>query len=283
MGEYEKRGYLQENFRLFHLRSDGGAQVDFHYHEFCKLLFLVAGQGGYYVDGQHYLLHAGDIVLIKSRSIHKPELDPARSYERVILYISPEYLQSLSTAECDLLSLFSGSAVFRPGEQQRRQLFSLAAALERDLSAPGFGRELLGQAGLLRLLIHLGRSREETGTQPGPLMPENRRVLEIMAYLDRNLTEELDIDHLAEVFFLSKYYMMRSFRRETGTTIHMYLTRKRLLLAREKMAAGMSATEACYACGFRNYSSFTRAWGKFFGTSPTGRTEKRLRREEDYE
>ena len=30
MTEYRKRGYLLENFRLFHLRSETGEQVDFH-------------------------------------------------------------------------------------------------------------------------------------------------------------------------------------------------------------------------------------------------------------
>ena len=52
MAEYAKRGYLLENFRLFHLRSEGNAGVDFHYHEFCKILMLVSGQGSYFVDGK---------------------------------------------------------------------------------------------------------------------------------------------------------------------------------------------------------------------------------------
>ncbi len=286
MEKYEKRGYLLENFRLFHLRSEGGTRVDFHYHEFCKLLLMVSGQGGYYIDGQHYLLRPGDIVMIGSRSIHRPELEEASSYERIIIYISPEYLQQMSTADCDLLSVFSGKIchVLRPQEQQRKHLFSLAATLERDLAQEGFGRDILSAANLLQLLVELGRTLETHGTdQPSPVMPESRRVLEIMQYLDRNLTEEIDIGQLAETFYVSKFYMMRSFRKETGSTIYTYLTQKRLMLARERMEAGMSATEACYSCGFRSYSSFTRAYGKFFGTTPTGRTDRKLIREEDFE
>ena len=45
MDEYAKRGYLLENFRLFHLRTEKTAQVDFHYHEFCKswiFIFTIA-------------------------------------------------------------------------------------------------------------------------------------------------------------------------------------------------------------------------------------------------
>lgn len=286
MAEYAKRGYLLENFRLFHLRSESGEKVDFHYHEFCKLLFLVSGQGSYFVDGKRYLLSAGDLVLIGSRSVHKPELAEGSTYERIIIYISPDYLQQMSTQDCDLLSLFSGSHghVLRLKEQRRKAVFSLVSKLERDLSQEAFGRTILSQADLLHLLVELGRSMEDSATNlPRPSVPENRRVVEIMEYLDRNLAEEIDMDALAERFFISKYYMMRLFQKETGTTIYGYLTQKRLLKARELISGGMRATESCYACGFHSYSSFTRAYGKYFGTTPTGRTDAHLVRAEDAE
>ena len=37
---FEKRGYLLEDFRLFHLRSDGVEDVDFHYHDFHKIIIF---------------------------------------------------------------------------------------------------------------------------------------------------------------------------------------------------------------------------------------------------
>ena len=283
MTEYEKRGYLLENFRLFHLRSECGEKMDFHYHEFCKLLFLVSGQGSYFVDGKRYLLSAGDIVLIGSRSVHKPELSEGTAYERIIIYVSPEYLQKMSAPDCDLLSLFSGENghVLRLKEQRRRAVFALASKLEQDLENDSFGRAVLSQADLLQLLVELGRSMADSpASLPRPSMTENRRVLEIMEYLNQNLAEEIDIDQLAVQFFISKFYMMRLFQRETGTTIYSYLTQKRLLKARELMDAGMRATESCYACGFHSYSSFTRAYGKYFGTTPTGRADTALVRAE---
>ena len=81
------------------------------------------------------------------------------------------------------------------------------------------------------------------------------------------------MDALAEQFFISKYHMMRLFRRETGSSVYDYLIQRRLLHARNLMAQGMRATEACYRSGFRSYSSFTRAYGKHFCTTPTGRTD----------
>ena len=77
--------------------------------------------------------------------------------------------------------------------------------------------------------------------------------------------------------------MLRLFRRETGATIHGYLTERRLMMARELMAGGMSATDACFRSGWRSYCSFTRAWGKRFGSTPTGRRDTAAAAEETYE
>ena len=274
MSEYEKRGYLLENFRLFHLQTQTGTKVDFHYHEFCKLLLLISGRGGYVVDGQRYLLQPGDVVLIGSRCPHRPELEEDSAYERVIIYISPEFLQQASTADCDLMDLFSArhGHVLRLKEADRKKVFAMAAALEKELSGDGYGRELLSNMNLLRILVELGRQQRNKETQSlQPVEPQDLRVLEWMRYMDKHLAEDLDMDLLAEQFFISKYHMMRLFRAETGFTIHTYLMQRRLLAARQLIEKGMRATEACYRCGFRSYSSFTRAYNKHFGTTPTGR------------
>lgn len=274
MTEYEKRGYLLENFRLFHLYSPSGAKVEYHYHEFCKLLLLLSGRGGYVVDGQRYLLQPGDVVLIGSRSAHRPELEDDSAYERIIIYIDPDFLQQSSTDDCDLLQLFSArhGHVLRLRENERRKVFALAQALEKELSGSEYGRVILSNGALLRLLVEIGRSqRQEGALNPNPVTPNDYRVVEWMQYLDRHLSEDLDMDALAERFFISKFHMMRLFRQETGFTIHTYLLQRRLLAARQLIERGMRATEACYRCGFRSYSSFTRAYNKHFGTTPTGR------------
>ena len=284
MTNYQKKGFLTEDYRLFHLRSDSGTRPEFHYHEFCKILLLLSGSGGYTVDGQRYALQSGDVVLVGSHTVHRPEFEPGAAYERIILYISPDFLRRASVPDCDLTECFRSGHVLRLGEPERKRLFSLAAALERELAGEDYGRELLCHAALLRLLVRIGRELRRTDApRPGPVKPGNERVAAILRYLDRHLTEDICIDDLAEQFYLSKYHMMRLFRWETGTTIHGYLTERRLMLARELMGGGMRATDACFRSGWRSYSSFTRAWGKRFGSTPTGRRDTAALAEETYE
>ena len=95
------------------------------------------------------------------------------------------------------------------------------------------------------------------------------KIVSILQYLSLNLTEPLSIDDIAERFYISKYHMMRRFKEETGYTIHSYVAEKRLLLARQLLQSGQSVTEACYRSGYQDYSTFSRAYRKRFGASPS--------------
>ena len=279
---YEKRGYLLDDFRLFHLKDKEGTNVDYHYHEFCKLLMLRSGSGGYTVDGQRYPLETGDIVLIGSHCVHRPEFEHGLLYERVIIYISPTFLQQHSTPDCPLLEIFSGKQGHVLHLNHPDALWSISDRLEKELAEDKYGRVIVSNSLLLRLLIEIARSMQDPQASfSTPITPTDSRILELLRFIDAHLTEDLSIDTLAEAFYISKFHMMRLFKQETGRSIHDYLQERRLLHARDLIRQGISATDSCFQSGFRSYSSFTRAYAKHFGTTPTGR--KGAPAEETYE
>ena len=270
----ERRGYLQEDFRLFHLKDDRGTKVNYHYHDFCKVVLLLSGSGHYTVQGRRYLLLPGDIVLVGSRCVHRPEFEPGFLYERVILYISPEILERSSTERYSLGDVFSGERghVLRPVEDALRRIQSLARQMEEEMSDTRNESAILARCTLLRLLVEIERAMRSETELPPPLAPRDGKILEIVRYLEENFAEDIPIDELAKRFYISKYHMMRRFREDVGTSIHSFLSDKRLFAARELIQSGVSATDACYRCGFRSYSAFSRAYGKRFDATPTGRT-----------
>ena len=283
--KYAKKGYLLEDFRLFHLKDKGETKVDYHYHEFYKLLFFISGKGGYFVEGKRYALTPGDIILIDKQCVHRPEFESGIPCERIILYISPEFLLRESSSACQLTDCFSKEYdhVLRPNEKIRKTLFSIVSNMEQELSSNRYGREIVSTGMLLKLLVEIARSIFHKEVQkPAPMLPKSKRMLDILRYLDAHLTEDINIDTLAEKYYISRFHMMRRFREETGTTIHSYISDHRLMLARDLISQGIPATEVCFQCGFGSYSSFSRAYGKFFGTTPTGRNISSVM-EETYE
>lgn len=268
---YEQRGYLHEDWRLFHLSSAVPEPPDWHYHTFHKLIVFLGGPAGYGVEGRSYPLEPGDVVLVPKGCIHRPELAPGAAYERAIVYISPDFLRRRSTADCDLETCFHRARerfefVVRP-RGGRAELSRLLAALEHAGREDAFGGALLQDALFLQLLITTSRAAEQPA-QPVHARVRDEKVAALLQYLAAHLTEPVSIDALAARFYVSKYHMMRRFKAETGYTIHSYLTSKRLMLARERIAAGQPATEVCFACGFRDYSTFARAYRKLFSEPP---------------
>ena len=117
-------------------------------------------------------------------------------------------------------------------------------------------------------MIHLNRAALKNSLEFINTASEDSKVISILRYINDHLTEELNIDKLSEVFFISKYYMMRQFKQETGYTLGNYISRKRLLLAKELILSGVPGTQACFDCGYRDYSTFSRAYRQLFSESP---------------
>ena len=161
--EYVQRGYLREDFRLFHLKGPMEEQLDWHYHTFHKLIFFLGGTSSYGLEGRSYPLEAGDVILVPQGCVHRPEAAPGAPYERVILYLSAEFLSRAGGADCPLDSCFtlaktSFRFVLRP-QDDRQALRQTLANLEQA-QQPGFGQSALAQAILVQLLILLRRSMD---------------------------------------------------------------------------------------------------------------------------
>lgn len=266
---YEKRGYLNEDFRLFHLADAKREEIGYHYHSFHKIIILLAGQADYAVEGEVYTLRPGDCVLVGRGSIHRPVLAEDAFYERMILYISPDYLRRLSRPDCDLESCFQRSLeqfryVYHPAGDEISRLFH---ELERAEKEEAFGGELLRRAIFVQLMVAVNRVACADSAVGAAAADD--KVVAILQYLNGHLSEPLSIDELASRFYLSKFHMMRRFKEETGYTVHSYITEKRLMLAQQLLQQGRPLTDTAYACGYQDYSTFSRAYKKQFGRSPS--------------
>lgn len=255
--QYEKRGYLNEPFRLFHLADGSHQEIAYHYHTFHKIIILLAGRAGYAIEGEGYALQPGDYVLVGRGSIHRPIVEQGDFYERAILYISPEFLQEQSRGGDDLETCFRQAQrdfryVYHSGGSDRvRELFGL---LEQSQQEAGFGAALLQRALFTQLMVEVNRISLAGDTVSAAA--GDSKVVALLQYLNAHLTEGLTIDELAARFYISKYHMMRRFRDETGYTIHGYVTEKRLLLAQQLLEQGIPSGEAALRCGYQEYSTF---------------------------
>lgn len=271
MEQYEKKGYLNSDFRIFHLVDHIKREYDYHYHEFHKITIFIHGKVQYFIEGKTYELQPYDIVLVNRNDIHKIEVDPSIPYERIIVYISPGFIDAYQTEEYDLSYCFQKakeehSNVLR-AQSLECSLFKITNRMERSFSDTEYASSLYRQLLFLEFMIQLNRAALKNRLDYLGDALYNKKVVDIMHYINEHLDTSLDIDLLASKFYISRYYMMRLFKSETGYTIHNYIAYKRLLLARELISQGTPITQACFDSGFPNYSTFSRAYKAEFGVS----------------
>lgn len=265
----EKTGYLKEDFRLFHINDQTKKDFSYHYHDFHKIIVFISGKVTYHIEGKAYHLKPRDILLVSQGAIHKPEIDPSVPYERYIFWIRDDLsCQELNT--CFQKANDRSFNLVRADSALQERLKDLLPEIEQTLQNKHFGDTVLRNALFTQFMIYINRIFLRTSSSPDEkTYSSDTQVEQLLKYLNRNLSENLSIDQLANRFFFSKYHMMRKFKNETGYTIHNYITSKRLLMARSLISQGMPVMKAAQASGFRDYTTFVRAYKKQFGKAPS--------------
>lgn len=265
----EKTGYLKEDFRLFHINDQTKKDFSYHYHDFHKIIVFISGKVTYHIEGKAYHLKPRDILLVSQGAIHKPEIDPSVPYERYIFWIRDDLsCQELNT--CFQKANDRSFNLVRADSALQEGLKDLLPEIEQTLQNKHFGDTVLKNALFTQFMIYINRIFLRTSSSPDKkTYSSDTQVEQLLKYINRNLSENLSIDQLANRFFFSKYHMMRKFKNETGYTIHNYITSKRLLMARSLISQGMPVMKAAQASGFHDYTTFVRAYKKQFGKAPS--------------
>lgn len=271
--QYKKSGYLQSDFKLFHLRDSFPQTFDFHYHDFHKILIFLDGNVSYIVEGRQYDLRPFDMLLIGAGEIHKPVIHGAAPYERIILYLSPHFFTENSSADADLFYCFQTvkarrSCLIRVKDREHAPLIRVVKELPSTIASREFGSLLYQRTKLFEYLILLNRTVLSEQADYSPPVTAHPVVLSIMEYINNHITEDLSIDTISGSMFLNRSYMMHLFKAETGYTIGKYITEKRLFLTGQYRKQGFCVTEACYKSGFKNYASYYHAYQKKYRNLP---------------
>lgn len=270
--QYNREGYLNENFRYFHLKDTAGQERDFHYHEFDKIVILLSGSVDYLVEGASYKMQPGDIILVRHHMIHKAVIDVSVPYERIIIYLNSSYVDRFAP-DMGLMECFAAAekrryCLMRPTAEERQTVKNQLLLLEESIGDDGYAADYIQGTNLAQLMVHLNRIMQRDTSDKTEAAEYNEKIADVLSYINENLSKELTVDELAARSYLSRYHFMRLFKAQTGYTVHNYIRQKRLTLAARLIREGMSAVHAAAECGFSDYSAFHRAFTSTFGVSP---------------
>lgn len=88
-------------------------------------------------------------------------------------------------------------------------------------------------------------------------------------YIEENIKEELSIEELANVSYLSMYYFQKLFSRLVGKTVKEYIKARRVANAKPLLkATNLRIADIALEYGFNSHESFTKAFKEIYCITP---------------
>jgi AraC-like DNA-binding protein len=93
---------------------------------------------------------------------------------------------------------------------------------------------------------------------------------QVRAYLEANLTQDLDMNEVARAAALSPFYLTRIFKQRYGVPPYRYLISLRIRYASDLLReSSLSVTQVCHRSGFNSLSHFITTFRRHTGMSPS--------------
>lgn len=250
-----------------------------HCHDGYEVLMMKRGNVDMQIEDRMITLQPGDIVLIPPYVFHFARQQSTDTYCRVVLNMKEALIRSLIASNESyrhITDVFYQTPDYHihVNGSTLRQLIDLACALEAasGSKADAYGATILSKSLLSIILVIL--NRQAAASSVAPILPQTQApsmpkvVTDVIHYVDQNLAGDLSVSGIAESVHLNSVYLTRRFRQYSGLSLQQYIIEKRLAEAKRMLRNGQSPTEVCYACGFNNYSNFSRTFTNHVKISP---------------
>ena len=235
-----------------------------HTHFQYEVFYFIAGQAVYHVEGSEYILQPGDMMLMRPAEAHYIEPKPGVPYKRVVINFDSS-LFSAFDSKGDLLRAYTNREAGKGNLYQKADFTDCDSGDFIKMLYDHRSDRVASVATLMLLLCAINRVFDHA---PPDHAQTNTVEYRLLRYINNNLSMDLDLEHLAQRYYISRAQLCRRFKKATGTSVGRYINAKRLVAAKTMIISGKKPTEVYAACGFSDYSTFYRAYCKYFGHSP---------------
>ena len=269
---------VSSDFEVFYYSDRNFRTLKPHAHDYYECYLFLEGDITMEIfsgkeRSEKHKMSPGDLMLVPPGIEHHAIMDNSdQNYRRFVFWISRECCNSLMTESVDYMYLIQKAEAFH------KYIYHLAPAqfhlvesrflrLLEEISSDRYGSAAARHLCLCDLILTINRTiYDEEHRQTGS--DEISLFQNILSYVESNLEDALTLEDIAGKFFVSKYYVSHLFKDTLGISLHQYIIKKRLAECRNSITNGDSISKTYERFGFRDYSSFFKAFRKEYGMSP---------------
>ncbi|HEX8209379.1 MAG TPA: AraC family transcriptional regulator [Longimicrobium sp.] len=222
-----------------------------HAHDAFQLAWVRTGMGRVYCRGAVHDAAAGAVVAVPAGEMHHGHSVGAGGWSYLLMDVRGDALARVAEE--------AGRAAAEPAWVVSRDA-GLAAAFARwaRCGDPGLEGDTVRWAALVALVCS-GEVR---------VRREPAAVRQAIAFLEAHYAEPVPLERLAAVAGVSRFHLVRAFKRQVGLPPHAYQTQLRVAHAMRMLRGGWSISRAAFATGFAAQSHLHRHFKRVLGITP---------------
>ncbi len=248
--------------------------MDFqHFHQFYEFCILLAPKAVHLIEGTKYNIECFDIVGIRPNVLHRtyyPQGDPCK---RIIIRFHVPLEDGSAMPELKtVFGIFNQSVpIFRFSREINKEIYKPLNDIYLLGKNPNDVSSLQIHLKFLEFLTLLYQYRQDNIY--ANVLPDNNiegKIYSITSYIHTHYGENLSLDSISSLFYISNYYLSHQFKEVTGFTLtdYIHMTRIRNVQAL-LLNTALPVTEISMQCGFTSFSQFNRVFRKLVGMSPS--------------
>jgi AraC-like DNA-binding protein/mannose-6-phosphate isomerase-like protein (cupin superfamily) len=274
--EKTKTALPQVGVEFFFQKVTTDCAVQAHIHSAIEILMIKSGSYRIFADDEEYIAKDGDMILLRSNTIHRVFKLSSGCGSYYVLKISPEFISELSSRENAVTYLLSLSV----NNRFSKKLWTKAESEQNHMDTAIKRLIELGQlknycwdiefkicASQLILII----LRESGNAVHLETDSENltRNIYDVMIYINKHYAEDLTAKDCSDMSYLSYSYFSRSFKNIVNMSFRDYLNLTRVNHAEKRLfSTDKTITQISRECGFNSVSYFISTYKKFKGKTP---------------
>ena len=230
-----------------------------HWHNAIELIYIIKGTIEFNFNSETFSASDGELVFVNSNVIHSfKHTSPTIDY--YFLIVENEFLKNNN--------LYLETSFFEKKVDDAESIYYFEQIIKESKNNDTF-TDLSIVSRIISLFIHLNRKYLSKPNQSKVINKQLDIVRNTLTYIDENYKTKLKIQDVANQLYFSKSYLCHVFKKVTGLSIINYINLVKCQAAKILILNGEDIFEAAKACGFTDFSYFTRVFKKTLGVLPS--------------
>ena len=243
-------------------KYDGDWSSTPHTHNCTELFYVIGGSGQFRIENKIYLVNTNDLVIVTPHVEHTELSLNTTPLEYIVLGVEGLELSIANDSDNQF-------CIVNFQNVKQTILFYLQTML-REANAKTPGHEIICQNLMEILVVHLTRQTNYSTTLTPLKSKASRLGAAVHRYIDSHYKENVNLDMLAEINHVNKYYMVHAFTKEYDISPINYMISCRIEEAKQLLkTTDYSLSMISGMLGFSSPSYFSQAFRKTEKKSPT--------------